>query len=71
MLNPYAIEDKDPKEGGLAEEKLASLKKILRDMGSVLVAFSGGVDSSFLLKVAVTTLGENACALTATSPTYI
>ena len=71
MLNPYAIEIKDPKEGGLAEEKLAALKKILRDMGSVLVAFSGGVDSSFLLKVAVTTLGENACALTATSPTYL
>ncbi|GAG90615.1 unnamed protein product, partial [marine sediment metagenome] len=33
------------------EEKLASLERILSNMGSVLIAFSGGVDSTFLLKV--------------------
>lgn len=50
--------------------KLSKLKGILLGMDSVLVAFSGGVDSTFLLKVAVDTLGEKAAALTAVSPTY-
>lgn len=52
------------------DPKLLRLKEILSDMGSVLVAFSGGVDSTFLLKVAFDTLGDKAVALTATSPTY-
>ena len=54
----------------ITQEKFEHLKTILRDMGSVLVAFSGGVDSTFLLKVAFDTLGDKAVALTATSPTY-
>ncbi|MBW7957227.1 MAG: ATP-dependent sacrificial sulfur transferase LarE [Deltaproteobacteria bacterium] len=53
-----------------ASLKLAKLKGILLGMDSVLVAFSGGVDSTFLLKVAVDTLGEKAAAITAVSPTY-
>lgn len=52
------------------QEKFEHLKNILNDMGSVLVAFSGGVDSTFLLKTAFEVLGNKAVAITATSPTY-
>ena len=51
-----------------AETKLAALRTAFRDMGQVLVAFSGGVDSSFLLYVAAAELGDRAVALTTRSP---
>lgn len=53
-----------------AQFKLNKLKKILKAMGSVLVAYSGGVDSVFLLKIAVDVLGNNVLAVTADSPLY-
>jgi len=53
------------------EDKLTTLKSILEEMGNVVVAYSGGVDSAFLLKVAADTLGpENVKAVLAVSPTY-
>jgi pyridinium-3,5-biscarboxylic acid mononucleotide sulfurtransferase len=55
----------------LLTEKYNKLQSILRDMESVVVAFSGGVDSTFLLKAAVDTLGtEHVLAVTADSETY-
>lgn len=50
--------------------KLKKLKGILKEMGSVLIAYSGGVDSTFLLKVAVDVLRDSVLAVTAVSPTY-
>lgn len=49
--------------------KLDALREILRGYGRVVVAFSGGGDSAFLLKVAVETLGEQCHAVTAVSET--
>jgi len=50
-----------------SQQKLASLRAALKRHASALVAFSGGVDSTFVLKVAVEELGSNAVALTALS----
>jgi pyridinium-3,5-biscarboxylic acid mononucleotide sulfurtransferase len=52
----------------LMDEKLSQLQNLLAEMASVAVAYSGGVDSSLLLKVAHDVLGERAIALTADSP---
>ena len=52
------------------KQKLDTLQHILKDMGSLVLAYSGGVDSTFLLKVAKESLGDNVLAVTAVSPTY-
>jgi pyridinium-3,5-biscarboxylic acid mononucleotide sulfurtransferase len=52
------------------QAKYEHLKAILRDMESVLVAYSGGVDSALLLKVAYDVLGERAIGAIASSPAY-
>jgi uncharacterized protein len=55
----------------MIDQRLNRLKEILKGMGKVLVAYSGGVDSTLLLKVASDTLGKGSVvAVTALSPLY-
>ena len=51
-------------------EKERALREALSSLGSVIVAYSGGVDSAYLAWVANDTLGERAVAITADSPSY-
>lgn len=61
------MNDKNTINNELAQEKLHVLQEELRRLGSVMIAFSGGVDSTFLLQVAHLTLGDKALAITARS----
>lgn len=57
-------------EETLIQENHLQLTQIIESMGSLVVAFSGGIDSSLIAKVAYDSLGNRAIAVTATSPAY-
>ena len=60
----------DDRATGLAEQKAEALSGLLASLGSVVVAYSGGVDSAYLAYAASRVLGERAVAITADSPSY-
>lgn len=57
-------------QAALLQYKLDRLRTLLSEMHSVLVAYSGGIDSTFVLKVAHEQLHERAVGITAVSPTF-
>jgi uncharacterized protein len=52
------------------EAKYNKLQQIIADLGSIVIGFSGGVDSTLLSKVSYDVLGDDALALTANAPIY-
>lgn len=69
-MTEHRIESGYKKEMINLTGKLESLRNILSNLESVLIAFSGGVDSTFLLRVASEVLKENIVAVTASSEIF-
>ena len=70
MNNSVSGKKKDAVTYDEASQKLSALQDYLKDLGTLVIAFSGGVDSTFLAKVAYDVLGKRCIAVTACSETY-
>lgn len=55
----------------MIEDKLEALKDIFQEMGKALVAYSGGIDSTLVAKIAYDCLGDRTLAITAVSPSLL
>lgn len=55
----------------MSEEKLKQLKSLFQEMERALIAYSGGVDSTLVAKIAYDVLGDRALAVTAVSPSLL
>lgn len=69
LIGPTSVDRDTPDTAGL-DAKARALVAALTGMESVVVAFSGGVDSAYLALVAARALGERALCVTADSPSY-
>ena len=71
LVAPTGEAGAGPQDPGAAlEEKHRALRRVLDDIPSLIVAYSGGVDSALLASVAAEVLGHRSLCVTADSPSY-
>lgn len=55
----------------MIQDKLIAVQNIFQEMGQALIAYSGGIDSTLVAKIAYDVLGQQAIAITAVSPSLL